>query len=77
MVVTECLVPDRVEVVDLVDVARRAKHKDARAFRARDREHFLVRIEIFRVSWLHSRARNFIATLLADLAGSFPAAARC
>ena len=49
MVVAERLVPNRVEVVNLVDVVRWTKRKDARAFRARDRKHFLVRIKIARV----------------------------
>ena len=76
MVVAECLVPDRIEVVDLVDVVRWTKRKDARAFRARDRKHFLVRIEILRVPRC-TIAEEFHRDLVGRTAGSFPAAARC
>ena len=49
MIVAERLVANRIEVVDLVNIVRWAKRKDARAFCTRDRKHFLVWIEILRV----------------------------
>ena len=47
---TEILIPDRIEVIDLVDVARRAEYECARTLRARDRARLAVRIKIVRVS---------------------------
>jgi hypothetical protein len=48
MFVTECLVPDRVEVVDLIDIVRWPKRKDARDFRARRSKHILMGVKIVR-----------------------------